>query len=161
MQAAGLGLALAMLAPAGPTRLNRDASAAGATSEWVVTDENSGLALFGFDPVGYFTEAQAVPGRPEFELIAAGAIWRFRNEGNRAAFRREPDLYRPQFGGYDPVAVMQGRPLAGHPSVWIIVHDRLYLFRDRSSLAAFAADPAPIIAGATAKWPSLLRILAP
>ena len=32
-----------------------------------------------------------------------GAIWRFRNEGNRAAFAADPEVYMPRFGGYDPV----------------------------------------------------------
>ncbi|MFX8410437.1 hypothetical protein ABTL60_19400, partial [Acinetobacter baumannii] len=37
----------------------------------VVTNRYSGLAIEGFDPVAYFTDAAATQGRPEFE--AAGS----------------------------------------------------------------------------------------
>ena len=39
-----------------------------ATTERIVADPHTGLAISGFDPVAYFTNAAAVPGRPEFEL---------------------------------------------------------------------------------------------
>src|SRR4030088_2855445 len=81
-------------------------------TERVVVDHNSGLAISGFDPVAYFTESQALPGKGEFEQVVAGTVWRFRNAGNRAAFMADPDVYRPRFGGYDPVGVARGVPVA-------------------------------------------------
>src|SRR5438046_1482499 len=66
-----------------------------ATTERVVTARHSGLALFGFDPVAYFTDAAAVPGLPELEVSHAGAVWRFHNVGNRAAFLAAPQIYMP------------------------------------------------------------------
>src|SRR5205807_326568 len=85
--ALGLGLAIAGLAAVGlvPVRA--------ATTERVVVDLHTGLALYGFDPVAYFTDAKPVAGRPDFELWLAGATWRFRNEGNRAAFADHPEVY--------------------------------------------------------------------
>jgi hypothetical protein len=83
-----LGLALALdRRPAGA-----------ATTERLVVDRHTGLALYGYDPVAYFTDAEPLVGRPEFELSYAGAVWRFRNEGNRAAFNDRPDVYMPGFG---------------------------------------------------------------
>src|SRR6202011_5502845 len=63
-----------------------------ATTERVVVDRNSGLAISGFDPVAYFTDAKALPGKGEFEQVVAGAAWRFRSAGNRAAFMADPDV---------------------------------------------------------------------
>src|SRR5689334_6838268 len=60
------------------------------TTERVVTNRYSGLAIEGFDPVAYFTDAAATQGRPEFEAAESGVIWRFRNEGNRASFVAHP-----------------------------------------------------------------------
>src|SRR5689334_21469075 len=74
-----------------------------ATSEYVVVDRNTGLAISGFDPVAYFTDGAALMGRASYEQAYAGAVWRFRNEGNMAAFAADPDIYAPRFGGYDPV----------------------------------------------------------
>ena len=78
------------------------------SAERVVTDPRTGLALYGFDPVGYFTDGKPLIGRAELELSFAGAIWRFHNEGNRAAFRDHPEVYVPCYGGYDPVSMVRG-----------------------------------------------------
>ena len=81
---------------------------AAATTELIVTNRYTGLAISGFDPVAYFTDSVPKVGRAELELGFAGAIWRFRNEGNRAAFAANPAVYMPRFGGYDPIAVARG-----------------------------------------------------
>ena len=49
----------------------------------------------------------------------AGAVWRFRNEGNRASFVAHPEIYGPQFGGYDPVDLARGVTVAGNPWFWL------------------------------------------
>ena len=85
-----------------------------------MTDRHTGLALYGVDPVGYFTERKPIVGRAEFEYRFAGAIWRFDNEGNRAAFA-DPDVYMPRFGGYDPVGVARGVSTPGNPQLWAVV----------------------------------------
>src|SRR5262249_35406866 len=94
----------------------------------IVGDRRSGLAIHGFDPVAYFTDDSALLGRKELELSYAGAVWRFRNAGNRAAFMQRPDVYMPQFGGYDPILLARQVATPGHPQFWLIVEDRLYLF---------------------------------
>lgn len=134
------------------------ASAAGPL-ERVVVDPASGLAISGFDPVAYFSRGRAVQGRPELELRAAGVIWRFENEGNRAAFADQPDVYGPQFGGYDPVAIGRDTSVAGHPLIWTIKDERLYLFYDEAARAKFLADPERIIERARQKWPSVAYMI--
>ncbi|HXW25418.1 MAG TPA: YHS domain-containing (seleno)protein [Xanthobacteraceae bacterium] len=132
-----------------------------ATTERVVVDPHTGLALYGFDPVAYFTEVTAMAGRPEFELSFAGAVWRFRNEGNRAAFADRPDVYMPRFGGYDALAVARGVAVPGNPRYWLVTDQRLYLFESPAARAAFAADPQTVLAAAQARWPQVLETLVP
>ncbi|MGE0565810.1 MAG: YHS domain-containing (seleno)protein [Pseudolabrys sp.] len=134
---------------------------AAATTERIVVDPSSGLAINGFDPVGYFTDAAARFGRPDIEQTYRGAIWRFRNIGNRAAFVAHPDIYMPQFGGYDPVAVAKGKSVAGHPLHWAIKDKRLYLFYDMQSRADFLADADRVVFEAERRWPRLERTLTP
>jgi len=128
---------------------------AAATTERIVTDHHTGLAIAGFDPVAYFTDARARAGRGDLELRLAGVVWRFTNEGNRAAFAAHPEIYLPAFGGYDPTAVARGVAVPGHPEVWLIVQQRLYLFHTTQTRAAFAAEPA------RRQWSDVLRVLAP
>ena len=123
-------LAAAGLVPPHP------AAGAAATTERVVVNRYSGLAIDGFDPVAYFTDAEAARGAPDVEAAQGGAIWRFRSEANRAAFMAHPEVYGPQFGGYDPVDVARGRAVAGRPQLWLIAGQRLYLFsREESRLS--------------------------
>ena len=86
-------------------------------------------------------------GQPEFEAFEAGAVWRFRNEGNRAYFLAHPEIYAPQFGGYDPVDLARGVTVAGNPRFWLIAGQRLYLFAHEDNRDAFAADPARFLQG--------------
>ena len=135
------------------------ASRAAATTERVVVDGRTGLAIYGFDPVAYFTNAGAAIGREELELPYGGAIWRFRNLGNRTAFAQNPNIYMPQYGGYDPVVLARGTATPGHPHLWVVAGDRLFLFHTREARDRFAADPQQAIAAASAHWPDVLRDL--
>ena len=130
------------------------------TTERIVVDRHTGLALYGVDPVGYFTDRKPVPGKADFEYRYAGAIWRFENEGNRAAFAADPDVYTPRYGGYDPVGVSRGLATPGFPALWTVFEQRLYLFYTADARAAFMADPAAVIASASARWTALKSELA-
>jgi hypothetical protein len=130
-----------------------------ATTERVVVNRFTGLAIEGFDPVAYFTDARPLVGRPGLELSQAGAIWRFRNEGNRASFVADPEIYSPQFGGYDPTDVARGVTVAGNPRLWMIAGERLFLFSREASRDAFAANPDRYVQRANTRWPTLQQEL--
>ena len=130
-----------------------------ATTEWVVTNRYTGLAIDGFDPVAYFVEAAPKEGRAELEFRSGGAVWRFLNEGNRAAFAAAPEVYTPRFGGHDPMALARGAATPGHPALWLIVKQRLYLFYSVEARAAFARDPEEAIEVAERYWPAVQRTL--
>jgi YHS domain-containing protein len=131
-----------------------------ATTERVVVNRFTGLAISGFDPVAYFTDTQAARGDERFEAVHDHAVWRFRNEGNKAAFVSHPEVYAPQFGGHDPVDVARGRVVAGLPQVWTVHGERLYLFASETSRTAFAADPDGFAKSAQRRWPKLKSELA-
>jgi hypothetical protein len=132
-----------------------------ATTERLVVDWHTGLAIGGYDPVAFFIDGRPVAGGADFELPYGGAIWRFRNVGNRDAFAAQPDIYMPKFGGYDPIGVTRGVAVAGNPNVWLISGERLYLFYDRARLEKFAGDADRVSAEAERKWPDVRRALSP
>jgi YHS domain-containing protein len=132
-----------------------------ATTERIVSDPSSGLAIGGFDPVAYFTEAAPRLGSADLELSYEGVVWRFVNEGNRAAFKADPDVYMPRFGGYDPIALARGAGAAGHPELWVIADERLYLFFSADARDAFIGNPAAAIHAAERGWPVVLLTLSP
>jgi hypothetical protein len=134
-------------------------AARASTTERVVVNRFSGLAIEGFDPVAYFADGEAEVGREQFEASEAGAVWRFRNEGNRASFVAHPDIYGPQFGGYDPMDLARGVTVAGNPRFWLVSGQRLYLFNREETRAAFAANPSRVLRGATQRWPGIEQSL--
>jgi hypothetical protein len=131
-----------------------------ATTERVVANRYSGVAIEGFDPVAYFVDARPAIGREDLEASEAGVVWRFRNEGNRASFVAHPDVYGPQFGGYDPTDLARGVTVAGNPRFWLISGERLYLFGREQSRDAFANNPERFLRGASQRWPALEQGLA-
>jgi hypothetical protein len=137
-----------------------DLAAQAATTERVVVNRFTGLAIEGFDPVAYFVDARPEIGLGSFEASEAGAVWRFRNEGNRASFVAHPDIYGPQFGGYDPIDLARGVTVAGNPRFFLVSGQRLYLFGREQSRDAFAADPARFLREANQRWPILQENLA-
>jgi hypothetical protein len=130
-----------------------------ALSAPVVIDPQTGLAIDGFDPVAYFTGKGPTQGRGEFEYRLAGVTWRFHSEGNRAAFVDHPEVYAPQFGGYDPVAIGRGVSVPGHPLTWVVVGERLYLFYDNKARADFVEAPRRAVEAARRRWPDVQRTL--
>ncbi len=149
---AGVSVALDLVCPGLGVRA--------ATTERIVTNRFSGLAIDGFDPVAYFVDGKAIQGLQEFEAWQGGVVWRFHNEGNRASFLAHPEVYGPQFGGYDPVDVARGVTVAGNPWFWVIAGERLYLFGFEANRDAFAADPQKFVGKALTRWPALRRGLA-
>jgi hypothetical protein len=102
----------------------------------------------------------AIQGLPDFEAREGGAVWRFRNEGNRASFIAHPEIYGPQFGGYDPVDLGRGVSYPGNPHFWLVVGQRLYLFGREENRDAFAAEPERFLKEAASRWPAVERELA-
>lgn len=128
-------------------------------TEQVVVNWHTGLAIDGYDPVAFFTDGKPTVGSADVELDYGGATWRFANIGNRAAFAARPDIYMPQYGGYDPIGVAQGVAVPGNPYLWNIQGERLFLFYDTARRDRFVANPGRIIAPADRKWPDLRRTL--
>lgn len=149
---AGTLFVLSLVVPAIPVR-------AFTSGELIVADTRAGLALFGFDPVSYFLQGAAEVGVERFQLKFAGFTWQFRNEANREAFRAQPDVYVPRFGGYDPVALTRGAPVAGHPMLFVIHDGRLYLFQKAENREMFITTPQTMIEAARAHWPNARRSL--
>ena len=132
-----------------------------AVTERIVVDPNTGVALSGFDPVAYFVDGKARLGRNEVEYDFSGAVWQFDNIGNRAAFAAHPEVYAPRYGGYDPIAIARGVATPGHPLIWLVSGQRLYLFYSPETRKAFAAYPERAVAEANRAWPRVRLGLVP
>lgn len=116
------------------------------------------LALRGFDPVSYFLPGGPAPGSADHESSWRGRVWRFANARNRATFGRDPEVYAPRLGGFDPAGILEERLVDADPLVFALVEARLYLFRDAARRARCLAEPT-LLRQAEALWPRLGRLL--
>ena len=126
-------------------------------AEPLVFNRYTGIAIDGYDPVSYFVDGTPRQGRPDFELRLGGASWRFVNEGNMAAFAADPDVYTPRFGGHDPLAIVRGAATPGHPQLWVIAENSLFLFYSEAARTVFVSDPDSAIDAAERHWPDVRR----
>ncbi len=111
---------------------------ASAQSRRVVTDPNSGLAIWGYDPVAYHTDHKAVKGKHDYEFVWNNVSWVFASQANLEVFKADPDLYAPQFGGHGALGMARGYVSGSNPQVWALYKDRLYLFYSFPARAAWA-----------------------
>ena len=115
-----------------------------------------GVAINGYDPVGYFTEGKAVKGSPEHVSDWSGAVVQFASAENKAMFDADPVKYAPKYGGYCAYAVSKGYTASTDPEAWSIHEDRLYLNYSKSVRALWAARKRHHIEQADANWPGVL-----
>jgi hypothetical protein len=130
-------------------------------NERIISDPSDRVALFGYDPVAYLADGEAREGLPDFELVRDRLVWRFANAGNMEAFVQDPERFVPAYGGHGALMVSRGAAAIGHPTVWLAVGGRVFLFRDQASRYAFLLEAAALIDQADAAWPDVRDMLAP
>ena len=79
------------------------------TSDIYVTNPSTGIAMYGYDVVSYFTKQQAIMGLDAFEVEWDDNYWHFTNSANADRFLDAPQAFLPQFNGYGAFAVASGR----------------------------------------------------
>jgi YHS domain-containing protein len=87
----------------------------------------NGAAIEGYDPVSYFTQHNAVKGKPNITYLYKKANWHFSSVENKKLFISNPNKYIPQYGGYCAYAMTFGWVVSSDPEAWNVYHDKLYL----------------------------------
>lgn len=125
-----------------------------AEPRWYADD---GLAINGYDPVGYFIDEKPVEGSRDLTLDWDGATWAFAFAANRDAFAAAPEKYAPKYGGYCAYAVSRGYTASTSPNAWRVWEGRLYLNFNRAVRALWARDIPGNVAKADKNWPAVLE----
>ncbi len=113
------------------------------------------LILKGYDPVAYFVTGKPVKGLKDLEYQWMGATFRFSSKENLELFKKAPEKYSPQYGGYCSYAVSQGYTAPVDPEAWDIVGGKLYLNYSKSVQKKWRGKRDEYIAAADKNWPEL------
>lgn len=117
----------------------------------------SNKAVSGYDTVAYFTEGKAVKGNARFKYKYLGVEWYFSSEKHLQMFRKAPDQYRPQYGGYCAWAIAEKKQRApGDPNYWKIVDNKLYLNYDADIQGKWLKDIPGFISLGDTNWPKMM-----
>jgi hypothetical protein len=125
----------------------------------IVTDPLTGIAIFGMDPVSYFTEPAPLLGRGDIEFAWGGVAWNFASAANRDIFSRSPQTYAPQFGGHGAMAMARGFLSDSDPRIYAVFKQRLYLFYSPGNREAFLLAPDAAAIKADENWQVLSKTL--
>jgi YHS domain-containing protein len=117
---------------------------------------SNGAAISGYDPVAYFTEKKPVKGNPAIAFEHGGAKYFFASEANRDTFKKEPEKYAPQYGGYCAWAVAQGSTASSDPNAWTIHDGKLFLNYSQSVRSTWEKDIPGNVTKGDANWPKLV-----
>ena len=137
------------------------AFAALARANEVVNIDKNGLALQGYDPVGYFTDSKPVKGSPAFTATYKGATYQFASAEHRDMFNQSPAKYEPQFGGFCGYAASINKLAVIMPEYFQVLHDRLILQHNEKAWKLWHEDVEGNLKKADTNWPSLSQQKAP
>ncbi len=161
-------LALALMAAAGAAhaaplpaqRLNANGVA-------LCVDRDSKTDEGCYDPVSYFVSPKPEPagqdGSRRFRLQHKGATYVFSSREHLELFKKTPEKYAPQFGGWCAFAVAASKDKVDiDPTKFVIQDGRLLVFFDRfyahtreTWLHDKKMSPAAYLTAADANWPEV------
>ncbi|TAE70823.1 MAG: YHS domain protein [Bacteroidetes bacterium] len=87
------------------------------------------IAIYGYDPVAYFTEKKAVKGKKEFAVNADNVVYYCSSAKNQDLLIKNYKKYEPQYGGWCAYAMgKSAEKVEIDPSTFKIIDGKLYLF---------------------------------
>jgi YHS domain-containing protein len=114
-------------------------------------------AIDGYDAVEYFTSGKPVKGQKDISFSWKGATWHFLNAENLDQFKKQPDRYAPQFGGYCAYGTAEGHKAPTQADAFAIVDNKLYFNYNKKVLDLWTKDQKALIEKANQQWPEVRK----
>ncbi|MGH1426783.1 MAG: YHS domain-containing (seleno)protein [Arenicella sp.] len=119
--------------------------------------DKKGRAINGYDTVAYFTKKKAIKGNPKFQTSWNHGTWFFSSQENLELFKRSPEKYAPQYGGYCAYAVSLDRLVQIDPTQFTIIGQKLYLTYHPRIQRRWDKKRADYLIDSEKNWPKLLK----
>lgn len=93
-----------------------------------INTDKKGLAVDGYDVVAYF-DAKVLEGRKKYKVKVKGVAYQFSSEENLQKFKKNPNKFIPQYGGWCAYAIaVKNQKVPVNPKTFEIRDGKLYLF---------------------------------
>ena len=110
------------------------------------------VMLKGYDPVAYFKQGKAVPGKRSISSTYNGVTYFFASEADKADFDRNPKKFEPQYGGFCANGMAHGRKADSDPNVFFVYKGKLYVCSTLAAKAEFTSNPDANVSRADNNW---------
>lgn len=125
-----------------------------------LTAAGAPLGLHGVDPVSFLEIGNRVDGSAMFTGVHDGVAYYFSSQSNVDKFKRNPDKYVPQNGGFCTFGVSVGKKFDGDPQYAAVVDGKLYVFLNEDIYREFQKDKDGTIAKAAKQWNKIEHVAA-
>lgn len=123
-------------------------------------DENALPALSGYDAVSYFSQKEPIRGSGMHAFRHKGQDYLFSSTENLAEFKKNPEKYLPQFGGYCAFGAAMGKKFHADPTVYSVVGGKLYLNLNKDIQMKWNEKQAQMIKDADKNWKDIRTVAA-
>ena len=94
------------------------------------------IAIQGYSPVSYIEKGVAEKGSPEFAVTHEGTIYHMTSAEQAERFKKEPEKYLPEYGGWCAYGMAIQKKLPIDPKSFKVVDGRLMLFLNNEKVDA-------------------------
>ncbi|HEY1060262.1 MAG TPA: YHS domain-containing (seleno)protein [Daejeonella sp.] len=119
-------------------------------SEIFISD---GKAIKGYDPVAFFKESKPVKGSESISFQYKDATWLFSSSENLESFKKSPEKYAPQYGGYCAYGTAGGHKAPTQTDTWTVVDGKLYFNYNTKVKESWEKQQSALIEKANVQWP--------
>ncbi len=110
------------------------------------------MAIKGYDVVAFHTEAKAIIGKEQFNYRWKETNWLFENQANLEMFKKEPEKYAPQYGGYCAYGTAEGHKAPTETDTWTVKDNKLYFNYNKKVQERWNKDIPGYIVKADKNW---------
>jgi YHS domain-containing protein len=125
-----------------------------------LTAAGAPLGLHGIDPVAAIEIGNPVAGAATYTAVHNGVAYYFSSEGNVKTFKKNPDKYVPQNGGFCTFGVSKGKKFDGDPQYANVVDGKLYVFLNEQIFKLYLKDKKGTINSAAKNWKDIQHVAA-
>lgn len=121
----------------------------------------NGVALEGYDPTSYFTGNKPMRGNASIKSTSDGVTYYFTTTSNRDLFDKNPNKYKPEYGGWCAYAMGdKGEKVTVNPETFKLIDGKLYLFYNaffNNTLSSWNKAEATLKTKANKNWNSIFK----
>ena len=117
-----------------------------------LTAAGAPLGLHGVDPVAFIDIGNRVEGSAAFTAVHDGVAYYFATRANMNTFKRSPQKYLPQNGGFCTFGVSVNKKFDGDPQFADVYNGKLYVFLNEDVFRNSQKDKPGVIAKAEKNW---------